>query len=368
MQLAFGRPMNVPAAVRCWAEIDLSAIRYNAGVVRDKIGVQPGILAIVKANAYGHGSPQVAQALTDLVALFGVANVEEAHPLAELQRDVLLLGPSAPGERAEVVARRYIATVSSAAEAANFAGGRVNLKIDTGMGRIGCPERNALEELQAIQYLKTVEVHSISTHLPVADEDPDYTHLQLNRFAHLAGRLRTLAPHAKVHALNSAGILGFPSYAHDLVRPGLMLYGSAYPAEFQALLRPALTWKTRILLVRELGPNQTVSYGRTFITPHAMRIATLAVGYADGFPRQVSGRGAHVLVGGKRCPILGRVTMDQILADVSSLRVINAGDEAVLIGEQGSESILARELADQAGTISWDIFTGIGNRAHRFYC
>ena len=360
--------MMVPAAVRCWAEIDLSAVRYNARVVRDKIGVGPGIIAVVKANAYGHGSTQVAATLAELVDLFGVANVEEAQPLAGLGRDVLLLGPSAPGERTEVVARRYIATVSSAAEAANFAGGRVNFKIDTGMGRIGCPERNAIAELAAIQRLQPVEVHSISTHLPVADEDPDYTRLQLNRFADLAGRLRALAPNAKIHVLNSAGILGFPKHAHDLVRPGLMLYGSAYPSEFQPLLRPALSWKARILLVREVGPNQSVSYGRTFITPHAMRIATLAVGYADGFPRQVSGRGAHVLVGGQRCPILGRVTMDQILADVSSLPEINAGDEAVLIGEQGSECILARELADQAGTISWDIFTGIGSRAHRFYC
>jgi alanine racemase len=360
--------MIVPAAVRCWAEIDLSAIRHNAQVVRDKIGVGPGILAVVKANGYGHGSTQVAATLVDLVDLFGVANVDEAQPLAGLHRDLLLLSPSAPGERAEAVARRYIATVSSAAEAASFAGGRVNFKIDTGMGRIGCPERNALKEVDAIQRLKTVEVHSISTHLPVADEDADYTRFQLGRFADLASKLRPIAPNAKIHALNSAGILGYPSHAHDLVRPGLMLYGSAYPSEFQSLLRPALTWKARILLVREVGPNQSVSYGRTFITPHAMRIATLAVGYADGFPRQVSGRDTYVLVGGKRCPILGRVTMDQTLADVTPLPEINAGDEAVLIGEQGDERILARELADKAGTISWDIFTGIGNRAHRFYC
>ena len=359
--------MIVPPAVRCWAEIDLSAIRYNVGVVRDRIGEGPGILAVVKANAYGHGSSEVAATLTDLVDLFGVADVEEAQPLAGLRRDVLLLSPSAPGERAEVVARRYIATVSSAAEAAHFAGGRVNFKIDTGMGRIGCPERNALEELEALQRLKKVKVHSISTHLPVSDEDADYTRLQLNRFGDLARRLRALAPNAKIHVLNSAGILGFPGHAHDLVRPGLMLYCSAYPSEFQPFLRPALTWKARILLVREVGPNQSVSYGRTFITPHAMRIAAVAVGYADGFPRQVSGRNAQVLVGGKRCPILGRVTMDQILTDVTSLPEINPGDEAVLIGEQGNESILARELAEQAGTISWDIFTGIGNRTHRFY-
>jgi alanine racemase len=201
----------------------------------------------------------------------------------------------------------------------------------------------------------------------VADEDAEYTFAQLDRFAKLAATLRPIAPQARIHALNSAGILGFPAHAHDLVRPGLMLYGSAYPPEFQSLLRPALTWKARVLLVRDVGPHRSVSYGRTFITPHAMRIATLAIGYADGFPRQTSGRGAHVLVGGRRCRVLGRVTMDQILAEVTSLARVEVGDEAVLIGEQGGERILAKELADKAGTIAWDIFTGIGNRTRRFY-
>jgi alanine racemase len=359
--------MIVSADLRCWAEIDLSAIRHNARVVREKIGAGPGILAVVKANAYGHGSVQVASALADMVDLFGVANVEEAHEVAGLGRDILLLSPSAPGERSDVLARRYIATVSSAAEAASFAGGRINFKVDTGMGRIGCPEQDAPEQLAAIRRLKTVEVHSISTHLPVPDEDADYTLFQLERFAKLADKLRTLAPGAKIHALNSAGILGFSNHAHDLVRPGLMLYGSAYPPKFQPLLRPALTWKARVLLVRDVEPKQSVSYGRTFITPHPMRIATLAIGYADGFPRQASGRGAQVLVGGTRCPVLGRVTMDQILVDVSALPRVAAGDEAVLIGEQGGEKIVARELAEKAGTISWDIFTGIGNRTRRLY-
>lgn len=359
--------MNVPDDLRCWAEVDLSAIRHNAQVVRDKIGAGPAILAVVKANAYGHGATPVAAALAGSVDAFGVANVEEANQLADLKRDILLLGPSVPGERSEAVARRYIATVSSAAEAANFAGGRINFKVDTGMGRIGCPEQDAVRELTAIQRLKAVEVHSISTHLPVPDEDAEYTFAQLARFAKLADKLRPLVPPAKIHALNSAGILGFPAHAHDLVRPGLMLYGSAYPTEFQSLLRPALTWKARVLLVRDVGRHRSVSYGRTFITPHAMRIATLAIGYADGFPRQTSGRGAHVLVGGRRCPVLGRVTMDQILADVTSLPRVEVGDEAVLIGEQGGERILAKEVADKAGTISWDIFTGIGNRTRRFY-
>lgn len=359
--------MIIPTDVRTWAEIDLSAIRHNLSVVREKIGVRPGIVAVVKANAYGHGLAKVAEAIAGLVELFGVANVEEAHELTGLNRDILLLSPSAPGERREVVARRCIATVSSAAEAADFAGGRVNFKVDTGMGRIGCWEENALEELGAMLQMRNVEVHSISTHLPVPDEDASYTLAQLNRFAELARKFRALAPAAKIHALNSAGILGFPSHAQDLVRPGLMLYGSAYPAKFQHLLRPALRWKARVLLVRDVGPNRGVSYGRTFVTAHPMRIASLAVGYADGFPRQVSGRDAHVLIGGIRCPVLGRVTMDQILADVTRVPEVAAGDEAVLIGQQGGEEILARELAEKAGTISWDVFTGIGSRVRKLH-
>lgn len=359
--------MIIPENVRTWAEIDLSAIRHNLGVVRQKIGEKPGIAAIVKANAYGHGSLKVAGTIAAMVELFGVASVEEATELIELKRDILLLSPSAPGERREVVARRFIATVSSAAEAADFAGGRVNFKVDTGMGRIGCWEEQALEELRAILCLGNVEVHSISTHLPVPDEDTPYTLAQLNRFAEMAEKFRALSPAAMIHVLNSAGILGFPRHAHDLVRPGLMLYGSAYPAKFQPLLRPALTWKARVLLVRSVGPNRSVSYGRTFVTAHPMRIASLAVGYADGFPRQVSGRNAHVLIGGIRCPVLGRVTMDQILADVTRVPDAAAGDEAVLIGQQGSEIILARELAEKAETISWDVFTGIGARVRKLY-
>ena len=359
--------MMIPDDVRTWAEIDLSAIRHNVSIVRERIGPKPGIVAIVKANAYGHGSAKVAGAIAGMVDLFGVANVEEARELNGLERDILLLSPSAPGERREVVARRFIATVSSETEASDFTGGRINFKVDTGMGRIGCWEQDALEELRAIVRLKNVEVHSISTHLPVGDEDASYTVDQLNRFAKMAAKFRALAPGAKIHALNSAGILGFPDHAQDLVRPGLMLYGSAYPAKFQALLRPALTWKARVLLVRSVGPDRGVSYGRTFVTSRPMRIASLAVGYADGFPRQVSGRAAHVLIGGMRCAVLGRVTMDQILVDVTKLPTVAAGDEAVLIGRQGAEEILARELAEKAQTISWHVFTGIGARVRKVY-
>lgn len=359
--------MKIPAGLRTWAEIDLSAIRHNMNVARKKIGPRAGIMAVVKANGYGHGMIEIAKAVRNLAALYGVANLEEACGLETLRRDVLLLGPALPSERREIVRRDFIATVSSAAEAAEFPGGRVNLKIDTGMGRIGCWQDDAEREARRLVALKNVRLHSISTHLPVPDEDVAFTRAQLARFAVLAKTLRPLAPGVKIHALNSAGVLRFPAHAHDLVRPGLMLYGSAYPKNFQPLLRPALTWKTRVLLVRDVGPGRGVSYGRTFITKRPMRIASLAVGYADGFPRQASNHGAHVLIRGKRCAVLGRVTMDQILVDVTAVRGARVDDEAVILGRQGREEIFARELADQAGTISWDIFTGIKGRVKKFH-
>jgi len=355
--------MKIPPTVRTWAEVDHAAIIHNLEVVRKLVGSHPGIFAIIKANAYGHGARAVANALADRVEGFGVANLDEARELGPTSRDILLLSPVLPGERREVVAENLIATVSSAAEAAGFSGGRVSLKVDTGMGRIGCWQGDALAEVKALLRLGTVRLHSVATHLPVPDEDCDYTRAQLQGFADLRAAMQSAIPaETKFHSLNSAGILGFSESAHDLVRPGLMLYGASPMVEHQSLLRPALTWKARVLLLRELPAGRTVSYGRTFTTTRPTRTAILPVGYADGFPRQVSGRGAEVLLGGKRCPLLGRVTMDQIVIDVSAVPGIQLGDEAVLIGRQSEEEILAGELASWAGTIAWHIFTGLGNR------
>lgn len=365
--------VSIPPPLRTWAEIDLAAIVYNANVAREKTGA--AVMGIIKANAYGHGAPEVARALIDTVAMYGVATLAEARELTDKQlpHPILLLGPCLPEERRDAVEMGAICTISSAEEAAAYSSlglaspALLNFKIDTGMGRIGSWQEEAVAELSRIIQLPRIELRMISTHLPSADEDEAFSHDQLDRFEKLAASFRILAPHAQIHSLNSSGILGYPQYAQDLVRAGLLLYGSAYPSRFQPLLRPALSWKARLTLVREVGPGRSVSYGRTFITPHAMRIATIPVGYADGFPRQASGRGAQVLIGGRRCAVLGRVTMDQILADVSALEHVQPGDEAVIIGEQGTEKILARELADAADTISWDIFTGLGNRVQRIY-
>lgn len=361
---------SVSPLLRTWVEVDPDALRHNLAFVRETIGPSPGILAVVKANAYGHGAAEAAKALAHDVEVFGVASLSEARTVlaAGTGRRVMLLSPCLPSEREEAVALGVIVTVSSAAEAVSYAAVgdvAVNFKIDTGMGRVGIWWESAATELKRIA--DRVPVHSLSTHLPSSDEDEGFTREELDLFTRLLPDLRKIAPGAKIHSLNSAGILRFPEFAEDLVRAGLVLYGGSPIPEFQNRLRSALTWKARVTLVKDLPAGTGVCYGRTFVTKRPTRTAVLAVGYADGFPRQVSGNGAAVLLGGARCPVLGRITMDQIVVDITEAGEILPGDVAVLIGQQGARQITAQELAVQADTIAWDIFTGIKGRVVRIY-
>jgi alanine racemase len=204
--------------------------------------------------------------------------------------------------------------------------------------------------------------------MPVSNEDEGYTRDQLLRFQRALAQIRAEVPgNYKAHALQSAGILAFNSPSFDIVRAGIILYGISPLPEFQKLLKPAMTWKTRISLVRELPKGRSISYGRTFITPRPMRVATLSAGYADGYPWQLSNRGASVLVRGERCAVLGRVTMDLMLIDVSEVNHLQMGDEVVLMGRDGGEEIPCSELAEKAGTIPWEIVTGIGVRVERVF-
>jgi alanine racemase len=361
---------GVPIETRTWAEVRLKALVSNAGAVRAVVGPKPEILAVVKANAYGHGAARVAEALAGCVDYFGVACVEEGAAIADTGSRIMLLSPCLPSERAEAVRRGFIATVSSAREARAFAAegpALLNFKIDTGMGRIGCWKEDAAKEIAEAASIPGATIHSISTHLPSSDEDPAFTTGQLAGFDSLREILRPLAPRAKFHALNSAGIFSFPARAGDIVRAGLALYGCACPVAFQHLLEPALAWKARVLTVRDMGAGRSISYGRTYVTPSRIRAASISAGYADGYPRHASGRGAHVLVGGVRCPVLGRVTMDQIVVDVSGVTGVMEGDEVVLIGRQGGGAITAHELAGWSGTVSWDILTGLSSRVRRIY-
>lgn len=357
---------------RCWAEIDRAALHHNAQVARTRAGEGTELLAVVKANGYGHGMIEIAQALREEANLFGVANLHEASALRAggVDQPVLILGPALPEERAAINAGGFIPSVSSAAEAQAFAGNRsgINFAIDTGMGRMGCWQNEAVAELEKAAAIPGLKLHSVSTHLPVADEDERFTEDELSRFAALVVQLRAhVAAPFKVHVLLSAGILGFSRHRFDIVRAGLLLYGSSPLPNEQPALRPVLTLKSRIALLRDLPAGRSVSYGRTFTTSRPLRVATIGAGYADGYPRSLSNRDAAVLIGGQRCPVLGRVTMDLTMVDVSAVPEASLGDEVVLIGRQGDAEILAAEVAERAGTIAWEIFTGIGSRVRRVY-
>ena len=236
------------------------------------------------------------------------------------------------------------------------------------MGRIGAWQDEALAVALSITKLPGIELAGIGNHLPVADEDETFTGDQLARFENLIKNLREadICP-PLIHTLNSAGIIRFPGESCGMVRAGLMLYGCSPLPEFQAGLQPVLALKTRVTLVREMQAGRSVSYGRTFVTQRPTRVGTLAVGYADGYQRHLSNQGADVLVQARRCPVLGRITMDQIMVDLTALPEVAAGEEVVLIGRQGAEEITASELAAKAGTIPWEIFTGIGTRAERIH-
>jgi len=361
---------------RCWAEIDQSALLHNARIVRERVG-SAEIIAVVKANAYGHGLIGVAETLADEAQLFGVANLEEALALREsFSHPIIILGPALPGERSTIAERGFIATISALEEAEDFnrlahhSPVAINFKIDTGMGRIGVPEGEAPDILKKVSAFPNIRIHSVSTHLPVSGEDAPYTRDQLSRFGEIMKQFRAaVSIDYKAHVLQSAGVLGFAGHAgpFDMVRAGIVLYGISPLAEFQNLLKPVMTWKTRICLVRDMPKGSSISYGRTFITPRKMRVATLSAGYADGYPWHLSNRDAAVLVRGQRCAILGRVTMDLMMIDVSKITNAQAGEEVVLMGRDGNEEISCVELARTAGTIPWEITTRIGARVRRVY-
>ena len=340
---------------RCWTEIDRGALRHNAKVVRERIG-SAEMLAVVKANAYGHGLMGCAEALA--------LRDKFKHP-------IIILGPAIPDERSEIVERGFIPTVSTFDEAEAFARiGRasINFKVDTGMGRMGAVESEAVEIFKRAAALPKIDIHSISTHMPVSDVDADYTRDELVRFRKIVEQLRAAMPgNYKAHVLQSAGTLAFNETPFEIVRAGIMLYGISPIPEFQNLLKPAMRWKTRIGLIREMSKGSSISYGRTFITPRKMRVATLTCGYADGYPRHLSNRNADVLVRGKRCPLLGRVTMDLMMIDVSHVDDVDVGEEVVLMGQQGNEDICCTELGEKAGTITWEITTRIGARVRRVF-
>jgi alanine racemase len=361
---------------RCWAEIDTEAMLSNLRTIRTMVADGVRLVAIVKADAYGHGLAEIAPRLDRDVDLFGVANLSEARTIrfSGARSPVLILGPALPEERQAIIDEAFIPTVSTVEEAAGYAecaspaeAVPIHFVVDTGMGRIGSSEEEAEQVFRAVCTMPQLRVAALSSHLPVADEDEKYTAQQLERFRTLAAGLSPDEQPATI--LNSAGVMrfGLDATPGDLVRVGLSVYGVSPLSEFQAKFRPAMTLKTRVVLVRSMGPGRSISYGRTFVTSGEMKVATLCAGYGDGVDRHLSGRETDVLIHGRRCRILGRVTMDQVVVDVTHLEQVRPGDEVILIGRQGEEEILASELASKAGTIAWELFTGITKRVVRIY-
>ena len=329
-------------------------------------------MAVVKAGAYGHGLEEIANALAgEHIAFFGVANVGEARRIrnAGVETRIYLLGATWAEEREEIVARDWTPCISSLEEAEQFnrlaafyqKRLRVHLAVDTGMGRGGFVADHLPESLRKLELLENLEIEGIGSHLPSADEDEEFTKRQFARFRAIIDELGGPRRFRWIHLSNSAGLLGYGQDVCNLSRPGLMLYGVSPLSGFQQKLATVMTLKSRVTLVRVLPAGHGVSYGRQFVTTRETRVATIGIGYGDGYPRHVSGKGADVWIRGRRLPILGRVTMDQIMVDVTGADDVTEGDEVEMFGA----NIPVDEIAEKADTIVWEIFTGITPRVMR---
>jgi alanine racemase len=366
-----------------WGEVDLDAVRANARQLA-ALAAPAALLAVVKADGYGHGAVPVAQAALDAGATWlGVALVEEGAALrdAGLDAPVLVLSEPPPEAASAVVAAGLTPVVyteqgiealaKAVADAPRDEPLPVHLKVDTGMHRVGCEPARARSLLDAVAARPELDLEGVCTHCAVADEpDRADTGAQLDEFQRLLASLDGGAARRPrvVHAANSAALLAFPESRFDLVRVGIALYGVAPgPAVADRVaLRPALSLRARVTYVKELPAGAGVSYGLRYVMPAAGRVATVPVGYADGVPRNLGLTGGEVLIGGRRHPIAGAVTMDQLMVDVGDAAV-DVGDEVVLLGAQGGEAITAEEWADRLGTIAYEIVTGIGPRVPRRY-
>ncbi len=369
------------------ALVNLDCIAHNVRLIREAVGQRTGVMAVVKADGYGHGANPVARAaLAAGASRLAVAIVEEGVALREAGIDapVLVMGWTPPGQMALALAHHLDLTLFSVADAEALQETavrlrrrvRVHIKVDTGMGRLGLPEGDpgTPRAIERIVRRSALDVEGIYTHFAASESDRDFTLGQLERFDGLIRRLkREGIAFAVRHAANSGAIWGVPESHLDLVRPGISLYGY-HPAGAEGParpgvpdLRPALTWVTRVAQVKEVPAGTTVSYGRTYVTRRAERLATLPVGYADGFSRRLSGGRGQVLVNGRRVPVVGRVCMDQIVVNVSEAGPVRPGDEVVLLGRQGDEAVTADTMGGWLETISYEVLCAIGKRVPRIF-
>lgn len=368
---------------RCWAEINLAVLQSNIAAIRAALPAHVNYCAVVKADGYGHGAgPVAAAAFACGVRLFAVANPNEARQVlaAAPQARALVFGSLFADELEAFADARMVPTVSNAEEAALLEKlaqqlGRplaLQLKVDTGMGRLGVWQDEALALYRRLLASQWLQIEAVYSHLPQADCNRAYTLVQKERFGGILDEMRTLGgadPRIISHVDNSAGLTTFDAFPHHaIVRVGLLQYGeNPMAGELSApfAVRPVLSWYARVGLVKTLPAGTAISYGGHYTLKRESRVAVLTVGYGDGYGTALSNR-ADVLLHGRRCPILGRVTMDQIMVDVSALDAVpQAGEVATLIGSAGEERISASELAQKSGAIPWEIFCALSPRVKR---
>ncbi len=364
-----------------WVEIDLSALEHNFKQIKRLVGRSVKVLCVVKADAYGHGMLEVSKKLSKCGADYlGVASIDEAIKLRKsgIKLPILIL-ELIPEEHAGYVVNynltQGLCTEKLARSLNNYAKrkgeiAKVHIKIDTGMGRLGVWHEDAVGFIKKINRLKNIKIEGIYTHFPSADTDRFFTNHQIRNFQTLIKRLKNNNIDIPLrHVANSIGVIDY-RYSHlNLVRPGLMLYG-IYPKEIfrQSLkLKPVMSFRTKIMFIKKVPRGRSVSYGRTYLTKNPTAIATLPVGYSDGYLRSLSNK-AEVLIRGVRRRIAGRICMDQSMIALDNLKNVKIGEEVVLAGKQGRENITLEELSVLANTISYELACSIGkNNSNRFY-
>jgi alanine racemase len=369
---------------RAWAEIDLDALAHNVREVRRITHKKSEIMGVVKADAYGHG---VKQAVETLIAngatRLAVSMLDEAIQLRQqgINVPILILSYTDPIRAEEIILNDVTQTVFSfdLAHALSEAAIRlkrnvkVHVKIDTGMTRVGfMPGYSAVKSVVEISRLPGIIIEGMFTHFASADEaDTEYTQMQFERFMSICSELGRIGVHIPVrHVCNSAGIIQFPEMHLDMVRPGIILYGLYPSAEVDRSrigLKPVMTLKANVIMVKDVENGTCISYGRTFKTGRQSRIATIPIGYADGYTRLLSNKG-KVLVNGEFAPVVGRICMDQCMIDITDLDSdVKVGDEVVLFGRQGDREISIEQVADGIGTINYEVACIIGKRIPRVY-
>lgn len=367
---------------RLLAEIDLDAIGNNIREIRKRIKAETKLMAVVKADAYGHGAEEVSKVcLYNGADQLAVATCDEGVQIRQwsIQVPVLILGNTVEGQLETVinysltqaVFRYETAKLMSDIAVKLGKTALVHIKIDTGMSRIGfMPTDESIDEIEKIFRLPNLKVTGIFTHFATADEkDKTFTRVQYKKFRYVTDRLNEMGYSGFIrHCANSGAILDMPELQLDMVRAGIIIYGM-YPSDqvtHPVNLKPAMSLKSQISYVKDLEKNVSVGYGRTYFTTHKTKVATIPIGYADGYSRAFSNR-SRVIVNGEYAPVIGNVCMDQMMIDVSHIPDAEAGDSVIIMGSDGKNTVSAEELAGIAGTINYEIVCNVGKRVPRVY-